>query len=876
MAETASGHSDQGLNNRNILKSIVHTSSSFHFFTKVVILICIPSIFIFLFIAHNNRQTFNSLVQAELTSTVSCEKVNIPIFGEKPDNKRAELLVPQLDSATQELNTRYVELKNRQVLGKKNELIKLAKARKSLFVETIVRNPNAAIKAILPENSLSELHNLIDTCVETSAEFEGVLEVIHADSSDYTISDTHFVLHTNDGKAINLHPAGNLYVGLESRTKIRVKGVIIDNELVFDASRSLKQAIDSKGGIDIVSQPGNPPVIGDQKTVFILANFQNTTQPNLTQSQENSFIANELNPYYVENSYKKISLTGDAFGWYTVPIDQTCGYGAIQSQAINAADNDVFFPNYDRLVIVAPYGPSCWWGGMATFGKTAITTADGTVNMSVSWIVADYGANLPLVGHELGHNFGNDHASFADCGDMTITSNYSECTIDEYGDSYDIMGTGNSFHFDAAHKEYVGWFEPSNIQTVTANGAYVLEPIEIASLNLKAIKIQRNANDYIYVEYRQPIGYDSGNALNNIYQGALIHSLISPIKTGLLDPTPLDSRSTIILASGSSFIDPATKSQITVVSATPSFLTLQVSLGKTDFIPPASSIISPTSTSTVSGTITVTADASDASGIEKVEFYQNGILLGTDTTAPYEAQLDTTKILNGNATVVIKAYDLSGAAFGVPGNVGYSSGNFTVFNTDSIPPNLTVTSPTSGSAQTSPVTLAATASDDVGVWKVEFFKDAEPLPYTRFTSPYSFTIPFSNGDHTVYAKAYDFVGNMTQSEPINFAVFTPTPTPTPTPDIIKPTVSITSPLNGATVTKKSTVTISANASDNVGVTKVSFYVNGALQCTDTTANYSCVWLVPQAPNKTYQLQVSAYDAANNIGSSSIVTVKSSR
>lgn len=88
-------------------------------------------------------------------------------------------------------------------------------------------------------------------------------------------------------------------------------------------------------------------------------------------------------------------------------------------------------------------------------------------------------------------------------------------------------------------------------------------------------------------------------------------------------------------------------------------------------------------------------------------------------------------------------------------------------------------------------------------------------------------------------------------------------------DNVAPTVSITSPANGAIIARKSNVTITANASDNVGVTRVEFLVNGALQCTDTTAPYSCVWHVPAAMNKTYQLQARGFDLAGNVGTSTV-------
>lgn len=88
-------------------------------------------------------------------------------------------------------------------------------------------------------------------------------------------------------------------------------------------------------------------------------------------------------------------------------------------------------------------------------------------------------------------------------------------------------------------------------------------------------------------------------------------------------------------------------------------------------------------------------------------------------------------------------------------------------------------------------------------------------------------------------------------------------------DTIPPTVAITNPANGAIVARKSNVTITATASDNVGVTRVDFLVNGAVQCSDTTAPYSCVWRVPGAMNKTHQLQARAFDAANNSATASI-------
>ena len=88
-------------------------------------------------------------------------------------------------------------------------------------------------------------------------------------------------------------------------------------------------------------------------------------------------------------------------------------------------------------------------------------------------------------------------------------------------------------------------------------------------------------------------------------------------------------------------------------------------------------------------------------------------------------------------------------------------------------------------------------------------------------------------------------------------------------DTTPPTVAITNPVNGGTVPRKSNVTITATANDNVGVTRVDFLVNGNLQCSDTTAPYSCVWRTSNGRNQTFQLQARAFDAANNSATTTI-------
>src|SRR5262249_60388823 len=90
------------------------------------------------------------------------------------------------------------------------------------------------------------------------------------------------------------------------------------------------------------------------------------------------------------------------------------------------------------------------------------------------------------------------------------------------------------------------------------------------------------------------------------------------------------------------------------------------------------------------------------------------------------------------------------------------------------------------------------------------------------------------------------------------------------PDTPPPTTSITAPASGATVS--GTVNVTASASDNVGVTRVEFYVDGALASTDTTSPYSFSWATSGYANgSSHGLSSNAYDAAGNAGAHATAT-----
>src|SRR5207247_8659714 len=92
------------------------------------------------------------------------------------------------------------------------------------------------------------------------------------------------------------------------------------------------------------------------------------------------------------------------------------------------------------------------------------------------------------------------------------------------------------------------------------------------------------------------------------------------------------------------------------------------------------------------------------------------------------------------------------------------------------------------------VTINASASDNVGVTKVEFY-DGATLKATATTAPYSYAWAITsanNGTHSWTAKAYDAAGNVANSAAASFTVNIAAS------DTTAPTVSLTSPSSGTT------------------------------------------------------------------------------
>jgi thermitase len=168
----------------------------------------------------------------------------------------------------------------------------------------------------------------------------------------------------------------------------------------------------------------------------------------------------------------------------------------------------------------------------------------------------------------------------------------------------------------------------------------------------------------------------------------------------------------------------------------------------------------PNNGTTVSGGITVNVTTTDNVSVSKVEAYLDGQLYANDTASPYEFYWNTASCSNGGHTLTAKAYDQAN-------NVGQSNPvTVTVSNAvDTVPPTVTINSPSNGSQVSRSIRIVASANDGYGISKVEFYIDGV-LKSTVSATPYTYSWnskSVKNGWHTISVRAYDSSGNSAEA-----------------------------------------------------------------------------------------------------------------
>ncbi|MFY2563587.1 glycosyl hydrolase family 18 protein [Corallococcus terminator] len=180
---------------------------------------------------------------------------------------------------------------------------------------------------------------------------------------------------------------------------------------------------------------------------------------------------------------------------------------------------------------------------------------------------------------------------------------------------------------------------------------------------------------------------------------------------------------------------------------------------------------------------------------------------------------------------------------------------------DTTAPTVTLSASTARITAPGSLTLTATATDNVGVSRVELLENGVVV-----STGNSFTRNFSgsaqNGTYNYIFRAFDAAGNVgTREVPVTVAI-------TVQGDTTAPTVTLNA--SATNITAAGSVTLTATASDNVGVSRVELLENGTVVSTGNSFTRS---FSSSAQNGSYNYIFRAFDAAGNVGTREVpVTV----
>ncbi len=410
---------------------------------------------------------------------------------------------------------------------------------------------------------------------------EGELDIRHGDNFHNSTDVDTFTLTTASNQRIGVDFTGSPPENLSGRPRVRITGTAKNKRLQVAPS-----------DLEVLQDTFGQPKV--HKTAVILLNFSNQTQLPLTSEEVKQAVfgtSNSISAFFSEESGGIISLagasdvSGDVFGYYTLPSPGDCsnymGLG-ITAEQIASQQTGIDFENaYDNIMYLEVFD--------STYESCNGIGGWGEVGNKHSWVfldaVTDPAEKTTLLGvgaHEMTHNLGTWHANAYYCKDakgnfVNILPDETKCSHAEYGDGYDVMGgaTYTPMHSNNAFLDMLNILPPSSIQTVSASGDYVLNPVENPNSKVRAIKILRaidkfNHYQYYYLEYRQPSGFDNYNADTNGVTGTLVrlqdrlgtimtHILVGNLKMYNVPVAPKTtaSQATVLGGAGNEIVTPA-------------------------------------------------------------------------------------------------------------------------------------------------------------------------------------------------------------------------------------------------------------------------------------------------------------------------------
>jgi hypothetical protein len=214
-----------------------------------------------------------------------------------------------------------------------------------------------------------------------------------------------------------------------------------------------------------------------------------------------SYMNNQVSPFYVANSYNKTSIQTTVTPVVRMPhpktyYSQNNRWEQVLTDGRDAARAAGYETNNFTFDLVG------FNDGISGVCLAAGNTACTMINSRGIFLPAST-FTASVIAHELGHNYGLDHAN------LWLTTDGSPTgagTLQEYGDAYDVMGSGEvpTKHFNGSYKRLLGWLTDSNVRTVTSDGTYqIFSQDNSGEGGIRALKIKKDATKDYWITHRE-------------------------------------------------------------------------------------------------------------------------------------------------------------------------------------------------------------------------------------------------------------------------------------------------------------------------------------------------------------------------------------
>lgn len=506
------------------------------------------------------------------------------------------------------------DLPNRAKINR--EIRNFAQSRKNLLLKEIKKNPQAFLSdanlsdkiTVLPKNTQELFEKKVNTKVN--------IRVLFSDDFKTGENTASYQAVTTENTNPTIY---NLTILKEATGKIKpatvISGVALDNELVVAEVKIDVIPTPSPANSRVSQQLGVPknPATGNQHTLVIMFQFAGEPNPPFPlpiKTAVNGRVftdATSVNNYLKETSYNNLSVYGEVTDTLTIANSRdncNADYEAWGTAADNAARTAGFTPDpavYQRIIYLFPYQSGCSFSG--------ISVTDTNPSVVNNKIFLNGSIDGSVIAHEVVHNleltgkfwkFVN-HAYSLNCGSKALDT-ISNCSEVSGQNQYDSMNTiaydPNPDHVTSALKYNLGWMNAPRIQDITSSGTYLLDPLELNTGSLQALRISRTdftrgSTEYYFVDYRMPLLFDNQTFFQSTQtQGVVINLWTDDPNSDpklrkwtsyLIDGTPGDNNFTnASLKVGTTFTDSTNPNNIITFTRLPDVFgkaQIQVNIG---------------------------------------------------------------------------------------------------------------------------------------------------------------------------------------------------------------------------------------------------------------------------------------------------------